>query len=40
MNAAEEINKKKNIDIAALRKQLKLPTTEDTLTKDIEENET
>jgi len=40
INAAEEIIKKKNLDIAALRKQLKLPATEDPLTKDIEENET
>lgn len=40
INVAEEIIMKKNIDIAALRKQLKLPATEDPLTKYIKENET
>jgi len=40
INVVEEIIKKKNLDIAALRKQLKLPATKDPLTKDIEENET
>ena len=40
INVAEEIIKKKNIDIAALRKKLKLPTKEDPLNKGIEENET
>jgi hypothetical protein len=39
VNAVEEIIKKKNLDIASLRKQLKLPTIEDPLTKDIEESE-
>lgn len=39
VNDAEEIIKKKNLDIVALRKQLKLPATKDPLTKDIEENE-
>jgi len=39
VNAVEEIIKKKNLYIAALRKQLKLPATEDPLTKEIEENE-
>jgi len=37
--AAEEIIKKKNLDIAALRKQLKLPAIEDPMTKDIAEGE-
>ena len=32
-NATEEILKKKNVDIAALRKQLKLPSIEDPMTK-------
>lgn len=40
INVAKEIIKKKNIDIAALRKQLKLPATENPSTKDIEEKET
>ena len=40
INAAKEIIKKKNLDIAALRKKLKLTATEDPLTKYIEENET
>ena len=35
VNVAEEIIKKKNIDIATLRNQLKLPATEDPLTKGI-----
>ena len=35
VNVAEEIIKK-NLDIATLRKQLKLPATEDPMTKDIE----
>ena len=39
VEAVEEILKKKNANIAALRKQLKMSTTEDSLTKDIEENE-
>ena len=39
MNVAEDIIKKKNYDIAALRKQLKLSATEDPLTKDIEETD-
>jgi len=39
VNVVEEIIKKKNLDIASLRKQLKLPTIEDPLTKDIEESE-
>ena len=40
VNAIEEIIKKKNVDIAALRKQLKIPAIEDPLEKDIKENET
>ena len=39
INAAEELVRKKNTDIAALRKQLKLPAIEDPLAKDIEEIE-
>jgi len=35
--AAEEVIKKKELDIAALKKQLKLPSTHDPLTKEIEE---
>lgn len=39
VDVVEEIMKKKNLHIVALRKQLKLEATEDALTKDIEENE-
>jgi hypothetical protein len=39
IKAAEEMIKKKNADIAALRKQLKLPPTEDPQTKEIAERE-
>jgi len=39
-NATEELARKNNLDIAALRKHLKLPATEDPLAKDIEETET
>ena len=39
VKAAEEMIKKKNADIAALRKQLKLPPTEDPQTKDVAERE-
>lgn len=35
--ASEEVIKKKEVDIAALKKQLKLPTTHDPLTKEIDE---
>ena len=35
--AVEEIIKKKEFDIKSLRKKLKMPTTEDPLTKEIEE---
>lgn len=36
INDVEDIIKKKNLDIATFRKQLKFPATEDPLTKDIE----
>ena len=39
INVAEEIIKKKNVDIATLRNQLKIPATEDPMTKEIEETE-
>jgi hypothetical protein len=39
VKAAEEIIKKKNVDIASLRKQLNLPPTEDPKTKEIVEKE-
>lgn len=39
VKAMEEMIKKNNADIASLRKQLKLPSTEDLLTKVIEESE-
>jgi hypothetical protein len=39
VKAVEEMIKKKNADIAALRKQLKLPPTEDPQTKEIAERE-
>ena len=35
----EEVLKKKNADIAALRKKLKISATKDPLTKGIEDNE-
>jgi len=37
INVAEELVRKKKTDIETLRKQLKLPATEDPLAKDIEE---
>ena len=40
MKDAEEIIKKKNVDITTLRKQLKLSATKYPLTKDIEDTET
>ena len=40
INVAQEVIKKKNLDIPALRKQLNLPSTKDPLNKDIEENVT
>ena len=36
---AEELLKNKNADIASLRKQLKLPATEDSQAKEIDESE-
>lgn len=39
INIAENIIRKKNIDIASLGKQLKLPATKDSLAKDIEERD-
>jgi hypothetical protein len=39
VKAAEEMIKKKNEDIASLRKQLKLPPIEDLQTKEIAEKE-
>ena len=39
VKAAELVLKKKDADIAALKKQLKLPSTEDPITKDIAQNE-
>lgn len=39
VNVAEEIIKKNNLDIVALRKKLKMTATDDPLTMDIEENE-
>jgi len=40
INVAEELIKKKNLDIAALRKQLKFLGTKDPLANHIEETET
>jgi DNA-binding transcriptional MerR regulator len=39
VKAVEEMLKKKNVDIASLRKQLKLPPTEDSQAKEIVETE-
>jgi hypothetical protein len=39
VKAAEEMIKKKNDDIASLRKQLKLPPIEDSQVKEIAETE-
>lgn len=39
VKAAEELIKNKNVDIVTLRKQLKLPATEDPLAKEIIETE-
>ena len=38
IKAAEEIVKNKNAKVSALRKQLKLPVSEDPMTKEIKEN--
>jgi len=35
INVAEEIVKKKNVELSTLRKQLKLPGSEDPMTKEI-----
>eukprot|EP00253_Pinus_taeda_P032704 PITA_32704 len=40
INVVEELVKKKNVEVSALRKQLKVPASEDPMTKDIEETET
>lgn len=40
INAVEELIKKKNIELSTLRKQLKLPASEDPMTKEIEETKT
>lgn len=40
IDAVEELMRKENTNIAALRKQLKLPATEDPLAKDNKETET
>jgi len=40
INSAEELIKKKNTEVAALKKQLKLPTSKDPMAKEIEETET
>ena len=37
--AVEEVIKKKELDITALKKQLELPATHDPLTKEIEETD-
>jgi hypothetical protein len=39
VKATEELLKKKNVDITSLRKQLKLPATEDSQTKEVVETE-
>jgi hypothetical protein len=39
VKAVEELLKKKNDDIASLRKQLKLPATEDSQAKEMDESE-
>jgi len=39
VKATEEMIKKKEMDIADLKKQLQMPTTQDPLTKEIEEIE-
>ena len=39
VKVVEELLKKKNVDIASLRKQLKLPATEDSRAKDMAETE-
>lgn len=39
IKAAKKVINKKEIDIVALKKQLKMPTKQDPLTKEIEETE-
>lgn len=39
VKVAEDVIKEKNVDTIALRKHLKLPSTEDPQTKEIEESE-
>ena len=39
VQVVEDVLKKKNVDIATLRKQLKMPATKDPLAKGIEEDE-
>ena len=39
IKATEELTKKKNVDIVALKKQLKLPNTEHPQTKEVSETE-
>ena len=39
VKVAEELLKKKNVDIASLRKQLKFPAIEDSQAKEIDETE-
>jgi hypothetical protein len=39
VKAAEELLNKKNVDIASLRKKLKLPPIEDAQAKEIDEEE-
>ena len=40
INIAEELVRKKNFELSALRKQLKLLASKDPMTKEIEETET
>ena len=40
IEVVEALVRKKNADIAALRRQLKMPVTKDPMAKEIEENET
>ena len=40
INAAKELIKKKNVEVAALKKQLNLLASEDPMAKEIEETET
>jgi len=40
INVVEELIKKKNTEVAALKKQLKLPSSKDPMAKEIEETKT